>query len=735
MKDISIPLEEHSSLWALKSDFIQNVLSSIPDKLQSMSAHVGSQGPPDIDALFYPYEVVKGVATLNVSGTIYPLGYIDTDPVDTWYDPRILQNTFFKLKEDESVTSVHINVDCPGGNASFIDVASYAFDQLTKTKDTHVYVSTYLCSAAYWIFCTASRIYATSLSEVGSIGVYMTKYDMTKFYSDNGIDIRIIATGKRKADSSRFTASTQEVLSSLQQRVNEYGDMFFNRVSVARGLETKTVAGMEGQAFMATKALEYNLIDEIILTQSNNGGFMKEDPTPVAKNAVEPVKKEPVKTEPVKAEPVKTEGMTGEDVRTLTSRALAAGLPADAVEGILRAKTLEEGTQKIFEHLGTSDNGPSHKGAHSRTTLISDKDDKIYNAITDGLIIQAGFDVEEPAAGAIDFSNASFMGIVDEYLRAHNKYSFGMSETDRLGIVFASSGGGHTTSDFKELIHTTAKTIVYREYINESSVWTVLCREVDANDFGQINAVTLSDFPRLEEMDEKGRFRSGVLKEKGEGYRVKKRGVQVGLTFEMMVGDQFGVFSDILISAASAARAMEDELFFEYLLANPTMKDGTQMFSEANGNMPGEGQPPTLESIQAGRTCVRRYKSTNGRFRRINPEYILTSEKHASNVDVLLTSAGHTGDHKSALVKNPLTGKLKHFSDPSIDDSENPDGWYLFCPKKQAPAFQASRLKGHKTPFVVRNADHATDSIIYTVRHVIGFGAIEPQGIYFNPGK
>jgi len=757
-KDSIHVILEDVSLWALRSERLTSVLDSLPGKLARRGDHSS-----DVNSICFPYSVVNGIVNFKLMGIFYPLGYIDKDPFDTWYDARILRNTFLKMQGDSSIQEVHIDVDSPGGSASYIDFAADAFKSLSLTKKTTVTAYNSFCSAAYWVFCSASELLSTETSNIGSIGVLMTKIDITKYIEDIGYKVNIISTGARKADGSRYTKSTADVLASLQKKVDDLGKVFFSFVSGCRGISVREIRAMEGDSYIASEAIERRLVDKFI---NIKGGIMSNDNKTVSNvtlinaagsggdavveqevpaQAAQAVPAAPAAQAPAaqaepaaQVEPVAQsgKGMTADDVKALTGRALQAGMDFDEVLSLLDCNSLEEGTNLIFASLAKKDgsDGVSFSGNNSRVVLLRDKDDKLSAAIVDGLVLSSGFEIDNPADGAESFANSSFMGVVDEYLRSHGKYSFGMSDVDKVELVM-SAGGGHTTSDFKGLIHTTAKTIVYREYISESSVWQLLCREVDAKDFGQINAVTLSDFPKLEPMDERGRFRTGTLEEKGEGYRIAKRGVSIGLTFEQMVGDEFNVFSGMLVSAALAARSMEDDLFWEYLLSNPKMKDGNPMMSPQNENVATSGSPPNLESVQEGRTAVRRYKTTKGRYRRVNPEYIVTGEGHASDIDLLLTSTGHPGDNKSSNVKNPLHRTLKLISEPSIDDSDNPHSWYLFCPRKSVPAFQASRLKGHKAPFVVKHVDHSTDSLMYTVRHMIGFGGIEPTGLYYNQGS
>ena len=465
--------------WLLRShqfDILMiNLVSLLANKVQagfqSFSAGAGS---PNIDSLVYDYKVQNGTAVLKIVGMIYPLGFIDRDLTNTWYDARILSNTFDRMGRDVDVKEIWIDIDCPGGSASFIDIAASSFERMACQKKVVVNVQNQLCSGAYWICCSAKEIIATPISHIGSIGVMTIKYDYGKYYRDRGVQIDVIRTGSLKALHSDYVESNKTVLDALQRNVDEIGAVFFDAVSRNRNIDKKIIVAMEGESFIAERALEKGLIDKINggvpmgLTDNagNNanseGDIVMETPVaPVAETPVAPVAVETPVAPVVPVAPVSESSMTASEVRDLAKRAMVANLSSDDMSAVLASKTMSEGVERIFEVLSANQlSGVDKPGA--RVVLIKDGTDKFNDAMVDGLIMQAGVSIENPAAGAKDFYNSTFLGIVDEYLRHHGKTSFGMTSLEKVSFVMSS--GGHTTTDFKSLVETASTKIIYREF-------------------------------------------------------------------------------------------------------------------------------------------------------------------------------------------------------------------------------------------------------------------------------
>jgi signal peptide peptidase SppA len=198
-------------------------------------------------------------------------GYIgnNLDPLVKWFfdatDMQDVQREIAQAKADDSIKAVLFNiVDSPGGSARNVPETADAIADLGKP--TASWVEGMAASASYWLPSASDLIYATRLSDIGSIGVYSTFYDRSKLYNDVGINVQVFASGKYKGAGIPGTSLTQDQAAYIQADVMELADEFKRAVRSGRKKEISDEV-MQGQTMSAPKALAAGLIDGIKKTK------------------------------------------------------------------------------------------------------------------------------------------------------------------------------------------------------------------------------------------------------------------------------------------------------------------------------------------------------------------------------------------------------------------------------------------------------------------------------------
>jgi protease-4 len=202
---------------------------------------------------FPPFAVVpvKGVIGRNVSDLDAACGACDLEAVE-----EMLED----CERDPAITTIILDVDSPGGTA--VGVPELAKRIRESSKKTISFTSGDCCSAAYWLASQASEFYATPSSSVANIGCYIVFNDMSAAYSQEGIAVDVIRSGKLKGVGQPGTSLSKEARDMLQAEVMEIADNFKADVKLVR--EFAQDADMEGQAFSGTKAAEKGLVTALI---------------------------------------------------------------------------------------------------------------------------------------------------------------------------------------------------------------------------------------------------------------------------------------------------------------------------------------------------------------------------------------------------------------------------------------------------------------------------------------
>jgi protease IV len=198
------------------------------------------------------------VAVIPLQGEI---GYGSSNSSDSVVTPEMMQNSITQAESDNSVSSIVIDVNSPGGSP----VASEEIMSSIKTskKPVVVWISDVGASGAYLASSSADKIIASPSSMVGSIGVIMQITDLSKYYQANGINISSIKAGQYKDMGVDYQPLTTPERNMLQGMVNDDYNHFIDIVSTNRHLDknyTESIA--QGKIYTGTQAKNLKLVDE-----------------------------------------------------------------------------------------------------------------------------------------------------------------------------------------------------------------------------------------------------------------------------------------------------------------------------------------------------------------------------------------------------------------------------------------------------------------------------------------
>lgn len=205
------------------------------------------------------YDVVDGVAIIDIVGQMMK-GESKYGGASTVAARANLRAAV----KDNSVKSVVLYIDSPGGTVAGTFELGQAIKEADKTKPVVAHIEDLGASAAYWVASQARKVYATETSQIGSIGVYTYVYDASQSYESQGVKVHVISTGGIKGAMVDGAPVTDEQIAEVQETVNTYGNHFVNAVAFGRGMSTADVRKLaDGRMHDARKAQNLGLIDGI----------------------------------------------------------------------------------------------------------------------------------------------------------------------------------------------------------------------------------------------------------------------------------------------------------------------------------------------------------------------------------------------------------------------------------------------------------------------------------------
>lgn len=188
---------------------------------------------------------------------------------------------------ESTATTIVLKIDSPGGllTGLFDTVRAIRTRTTSAGKRLVAYVEGCACSAGYALACAAERIYLSQTAFAGSIGILITRIDLTAADAAMGARFALVASGKRKADGSPHVALTEAELASMQAECDGLADLFFQLVSTLRpGLKVEAIRALEAGTYRGEQAVSNGLADQVcsfdeMLAALANGGIMADEET------------------------------------------------------------------------------------------------------------------------------------------------------------------------------------------------------------------------------------------------------------------------------------------------------------------------------------------------------------------------------------------------------------------------------------------------------------------------
>lgn len=211
------------------------------------------------------YTVERGVARISCDGTlVHKLGGVEPSSGMIGYDQ--LERIIADAQANKETGALLVDTDSPGGETAG------CFDFCRKLrrmgaraggKPIIAFANEMSCSAAYAIASSCDAIMTTETGVVGSIGVWTMLVDMTKGLDKNGIAVRMIRAGDRKARGGPYEVADDETVTKLQAWVDDTWRQFAELVAETRPISAEAVLSLEGDWFTGPAALDLGLVDAV----------------------------------------------------------------------------------------------------------------------------------------------------------------------------------------------------------------------------------------------------------------------------------------------------------------------------------------------------------------------------------------------------------------------------------------------------------------------------------------
>ena len=371
-----------------------------------------------------------------------------------------------------------------------------------------------------------------------------------------------------------------------------------------------------------------------------------------------------------------------------------------ATRAINENLSVEETNKLVLEKL--SRNSVPLSQAKSNVTLVADEKDKFTRAVTDGILLRAGIQLDKPADGAEHFRGFGFENIARVILQKNGDHTiYGKMET----LERVMRAGSQSYSDFNYILDRSVKKAVMKGYNNAPATWRTWCSKGTLTDLESANRVALNDIPDLDLYEEGAEIKSKKLSDKGEQVQLNTYANKLILTRKAILADDMNLFSRIAVRIGLRCAQKIEKVAFAALTSNPTMSDGNAVFSAAHHNLL-ERTVLSKDSLSLAFKAMRKQEDENGSKLDIKPRYLLVSPDDEVTADVLTTSINDV----STVFTLGNTNFFKNSGLIAISSAfiEQSQGFYLVAAPSDCDTIEVDFLDGRETP-TIETADNEND--------------------------
>ena len=149
----------------------------------------------------------------------------------------------------------------------------------------------------------------------------------------------------------------------------------------------------------------------------------------------------------------------------------------------------------------------------------------------------------------------------------------------------ASIKAAFSTVSLPGILTNVAQKKLLQAYRAQPIIATSLCTSADLSDFKENQRFRLTDIGDLKPVGADGEIKDGGVSEEKAVNQLDTYAKKFCLTRKMIINDDLGAFLKVPTAMGNRAARLVDQLFFERLMANPTMTDGKPLFSSSHRNL------------------------------------------------------------------------------------------------------------------------------------------------------
>ena len=203
--------------------------------------------------------IVNGDAIIPVKGII-GMGFSQFEKTCGVVDVDDIAEDLANAQGNSMVRRIFFDFDTPGGSVP--GVPELAATIARCSKPTTAFTRGQMNSAGMYLAAGCDAIFSTLTADVGCVGVYQAYLDKSLLYEQNGVEVKLFASGPYKGMGFPGTSLSAAQEALIQAEVDDMNAMFSGFVKKYRSRVSDDA--LQGQSFRGDRAAQAYLTDGVV---------------------------------------------------------------------------------------------------------------------------------------------------------------------------------------------------------------------------------------------------------------------------------------------------------------------------------------------------------------------------------------------------------------------------------------------------------------------------------------
>lgn len=328
---------------------------------------------------------------------------------------------------------------------------------------------------------------------------------------------------------------------------------------------------------------------------------------------------------------------------------------------------------------------------------------------------------------------------------------FNQDPSSVLGFRAASDGPAFNVSGlFSNILLDASNVVLRRSYIEAPNTYTRWMKQgPSVPDFKIVNKVIAGELADVKAVPEDGEFDEFTMGDEKETYRLVVWGGIWSQSWQSVVNDQLGSFTEQAAKQGTALRRKQNKLAYGILKDNPTMADTGAVFNATavtttggHANLITSGAAPSVATLNAAYTSMsiqpglEKSSASTRTTLGLEPKFIISGTNLRGTILELLSSTANPASSGNSGITNIWQNGLEPVFDAQLNTALGgvDAQWWLAADTAVIDTIEYAFLQGLETPAFDQEVAFTSLAIRQRIYQAFIVKAIDWRGLFTNDG-